>query len=173
MFSSKSSSLIALLASSTKEGKKVRVFKPSNDTRYKEDAIVSHDGLHFPAVNLDVKNLYHQALDYLNDLTDLVVFDEAQFFEAEPMVKLIKHLLSSKIEVVCAGLSQDSFGEPFGAMPVLMALADEVISLKATCAKCFTPKSATRTFRKTKVTEQVVVGGVDIYEPRCFTCWKF
>jgi len=56
-------------------------------------------------------------------------------------------------------------------MPMLLAMADEIVSLKAVCAKCKKINSATRTFRKTDSKEQTIVGGADIYEPRCFNCW--
>jgi thymidine kinase len=104
---------------------------------------------------------------------DVLLFDEAQFFAKEPMEALIRRTICSwGYDVIIAGLSQDSSGKPFGAMPFLLAVADEVITLKAVCAKCKGINMATRTFRTDGSTEQVAVGGSEMYEPRCFSCWE-
>ena len=78
-------------------------------------------------------------------------------------------MLTNKIDVVVAGLELDSDANPFGAMPVLLCLADHVEKCSATC--CICDGSATRTFRKVKTSGQILVGGSDFYEPRCFEHW--
>jgi thymidine kinase len=74
--------------------------------------------------------------------------------------------------VIVAGLPQDSYGKPFGAMPTILAMADNIVCLKAVCSKCKKINSATRTYRKIQDKAQVVVGGIDMFEPRCFECWS-
>ena len=64
----------------------------------------------------------------------------------------------------------DSFGNPFGVMPNLLAMSDEVTKLKSICVLC--KQDATRTFRKTSNKERTLVGGIEAYEPRCLMCWN-
>ena len=76
----------------------------------------------------------------------LVAIDEAHFF-GEKIVPVIKSLLSHDVNVVVSGLDLDFRGEPFGAMPILLSLADEVHKLSGVCdfEGCSNP--ATRTQR--------------------------
>ena len=101
----------------------------------------------------------------------VICIDEAQFF-SEEIIDLVNHILMLGKSAIVAGLSQDSFGKPFGSMPHLLAVADRIISLSAVCSKCRGIGAATRTYRKCESKEQVVVGGADTYEPRCFGCWS-
>lgn len=175
MFAGKTSRLIALARANIIAGNDVVGFKPSNDNRYSDNSITTHDELEFPAfvINKDKPNECFSKICTVGHKTDVIIFDEAQFFAREPMEALVKRAVCNLgYDVIIGGLSMDSSGCPFGAMPYLLAVADEIISLKAVCAKCKTINMATRTFRKGDSTEQVVVGGSDIYEPRCFKCWE-
>ena len=175
MFAGKTSRLISIARANIIAGKDVVGFKPSNDNRYPGENITTHDELEFPAFVIDKKKP-QTCLDKIvavQHRADVIIFDEAQFFEIEPMKALIKRAVCHLgYDVIVAGLSMDSGGRAFGAMPHLLAVSDEIISLKAVCAKCKRVNMATRTFRKDDSTEQVVVGGADIYEPRCFACWE-
>jgi len=84
----------------------------------------------------------------------------------------VDFLLSTGKSVICAGLAQDAFGKPFGPMPLLLSRADNIIHLTAVCAKCKGIGKATRTFRRGESKEQTVVGGAELYEPRCYECWR-
>lgn len=176
MFAGKTSRLISICTSNIIAGNNVVVFKPSNDNRYDAgNFIVSHNLDKFNAVPLDINlpGKAHSIIYSMIPLPALVAFDECQFFDKFRFEQLITQLLYiEKIpHIVCAGLSQDSDGKPFGAMPYLMSIADEVISLKAVCSVCKKIDGATRTFRKSTNDEQVLIGGSEIYEPRCYTCW--
>ena len=98
------------------------------------------------------------------------MIDEAQFFKRSEILTCITEW-EEWAHVIVAGLAQDSFGKPFGAMPEILAVADNIVCLKAVCSKCKKINSATRTYRKVKSNEQIVVGGIDSFEPRCFECW--
>lgn len=175
MFSGKSTRLVSLARANIIAGRDVVGFKPSNDTRCSGDSISTHDEIKFPAFVVD-KDKPQDCFDKIRaagHMVDVLAFDEAQFFAKEPMEALIKRMVCNwGYDVIIAGLSQDSSGNPFGAMPYLLAVADEIITLKAVCVKCKFINMATRTFRKDRSTEQIVVGGAEIYEPRCFTCWE-
>lgn len=170
MFSGKTETLLALINANLHAGNKVSVFKPANDTRYELDYIASHSGGKYPA-SLLRKDYPEDVLEHESfNTADVLVFDECQFFDRQKFELLIRVLLERR--VICAGLPNDFRGQPFGPMPLLLSIADEIISLKGVCAKCKTINSSTRTYRKTKETAQVVVGGAEAYESRCFECWK-
>jgi thymidine kinase len=70
-----------------------------------------------------------------------------------------------------AGLDLDFRGEPFGAMPELIARADAISKLTAVCAVC--GANATRTQRLVGGLPAeygaplIAVGAADLYEARC------
>ena len=67
--------------------------------------------------------------------------------------------------MVLAGLDTTFAGEPFGPIPALMAIADEVLKLSAVCMVCGAP--AIHTQRLGASQELVVVGAAGLYEARC------
>ncbi len=77
------------------------------------------------------------------------------------------------IRVIVAGLDQDFRGDPFGPMPIILSLAEQVSKLHAICVVC--GKDASRTQRmidgRPAYFEEptVVVGGSESYEARCRT----
>jgi len=167
MMSGKSSRLISIINSHIIAGNSVIVFKPQKDTRC-GNKIITHCGRDYPAHS--IKNST-DALNTYVDAHDVVCFDEAQFFD-NYLPYEVDNLLKCGYEVICAGLSQDSFGQPFGPMPQLLCKADKIIHLTAVCVKCKSIAAATRTFRKVSAKEQVFIGGTSMYEARCFDCWK-
>ena len=62
----------------------------------------------------------------------------------------------------------DYRGVPFGPMPELLAIAEEVLKIQAICSQCAAPASYTQ--RLTEDEQQVVVGATDVYEARCRRC---
>ncbi len=177
MFSGKSSELISICKSNMVAGNKTLVFKPASDSRYSLGDIETHDGKKIPARRLN----NHNALSLFDDHSDwlrrseygLVAFDEVQFFNLD-LIEVIDTLIRfCDVDVVCAGLAQDSSGKPFGIMPRLLCMADKITSLTAVCSKCKEIGKATRTFRKVEGGKQVEVGGADKYEARCLPCWSF
>ncbi len=103
----------------------------------------------------------------------VVAIEEAQFFGGE-LAPVVQQLLADGKLVYVTGLNQDFRGEPFGVMPTLMALADELTLLTAICQKCH--GVATRTQRVIDgkpapwSSPLILVGGADYYEARCPDC---
>jgi thymidine kinase len=64
----------------------------------------------------------------------------------------------------------DYTGKPFGCMPQLLAIADYITKLHAICVHC--GNIANMSYRKTKQQSPVVIGELDIYEPRCRVCYE-
>lgn len=176
MFAGKSSTLISKGISHVVAGAGVIAFKPANDDRYDLDNITTHVGGKFLAYPVPINNLFDAANDVFSkyppgDLDiSVILIDEAQFFKPSEILLCITEW-NEWAHIIVAGLAQDSYGKPFGAMPEILAAADNIVCLKAVCSKCKKVNSATRTYRKTKDTSQVVVGGIDLFEPRCFGCW--
>jgi thymidine kinase len=170
MFSGKSEELIRRLRRAEIAGLRALVVKPRIDDRYDVAHVVSHAGAKMRAICVD------SSADVLRlaDGYDAVGIDEAQFFDSG-IVDVVKTLTARGVRVVAAGLDQDFRGEPFGAMPTLLCLAELVDKLHAVCHSC--GGDATRTQRLVGGRpapfsgETVVVGALDSYEARCGTCY--
>ncbi len=164
MFSGKSEELIRRLRRAEIAKKKVVIFKPEIDKRYDEAYVVSHSYQKMKAINIANSG---EIMKYVEPGTEVVGIDEAQFFD-KGIIETVKELAKRNIRVIVAGLDQDYRGEPFGPIPELMAVADQVSKTQAICVKCGNP--ATKTKRIVKSDEQILVGAGDIYEARCRGC---
>jgi thymidine kinase len=167
MFSGKSEELIRRIKRAEIARLKVQVFKPRLDTRYGQDRVSSHSGSQAGAVAVG------QARDILQLVegdTDVVALDEVQFFDWD-ITDVCEVLAEQGKRVIAAGLDQDFRGEPFGPMPLLMALAEEVEKLHAICIICGAP--ATRTQRLINGLPAwfedpvIMVGASESYQARC------
>ena len=173
MYAGKTTALIAELEANLEENKQVLVIKPAIDNRYSDNDIVSHDGTSLQkTTGHTVKRLAVDGEILSSDLEDidLLLIDEAQFFTSL-CLEWVSQYLNRGIDVVAVGLDMDSEGRPFGSMPYLLSLANNVYKLSGVCSVC--GDEATRTFRKVNATSsaQVLIGGSETYEPRCLTHW--
>lgn len=167
MFAGKSEELIRRIRTLKYANKNIVCFKPSIDDRYSETSIASHAGGRYKAY--PVTNV-EQIKSHISKDVDVVAIDEIQFF-GEDILPLLDQLANSGIRVMCAGLDMDFRGEPFGIMPKLLAKAEFVTKLTASCKVC--GEAATRTqriidghpaFYEDPI---VVVGASECYEARC------
>jgi thymidine kinase len=162
MFSGKTEELIRRVKRAQIARQKVQIFKPVIDDRYHKTNVVSHSSQAIEATPVS------DAIDILQkvyDSTRIVAIDEVQFFD-ETIIKVISKLARRGIRVICAGLDQDFRGEPFGPMPQLLCIADDVMKVHAICTVCGVP--ASKTYRKPSTNkDQVLVGETDLYEARC------
>ncbi len=162
MFSGKSEELIRRVRRAQIGRLKVQSFKPGIDDRYSKNDIVSHSAQTVTATPVEDSV---ELLSRVFDSTRVVAIDEVQFFDAN-IVKIVAKLARRGVRVICAGLDQDYKGEPFGPIPELLAIADEVMKVHAVCTVCGSP--ASKTYRKNaKNRDQVLVGETDQYEARC------
>ncbi|RFC54196.1 thymidine kinase [Brumimicrobium aurantiacum] len=165
MFSGKTEELIRRLRRINFAGQELLLFKPRIDKRYSEESVVSHNGESFEAIQVDSSK---EILEHWKK-ERIVAIDEAQFFDDE-IVEIANHLASRGVRVICAGLDMDFKANPFGPMPFLMASAEYVTKVHAICMSC--GNLAQFSHRKTKQTEQVLVGAVEEYEPLCRACYN-
>lgn len=172
MYAGKSEELIRRARRALYAKKKVQVFKPSIDRRYDEEMVVSHVGAKHHAVPV---GSVQELEDSIERNTDVVCIEEAQFFD-DSLVELVVALADSGIEVVVAGLDQDFRRQPFGPMPTLLALADEVVKLRAICIKCGQPASHTYRTIDGKPAHKddpvILIGATETYEARCRNCYE-
>jgi thymidine kinase len=175
MFSGKSEELMYRLRRAEYAKKKVLTIKPEIDTRNSLTCIVSHDGSRREAYPIGGCNDSMNAIMHLADETvDVIGIDEIQFFP-EQTIDVISELVSRRKRVIVAGLDMDFRGEPFGIVPHLMAIAEEVHKLQAICMVCGDEANFPQRLingRPAKYDDPVImVGGSECYEPRCRRCF--
>ena len=158
MFSGKTEELIRRLKRLKYANQSFKVFKPEIDTRNKKNIIKSHGKIEIEAKT--VSNA--KEILYLSADVDVVGVDEAQFF-SEDLVDVCNTLANEGTRVIVAGLDMDFSGKPFGPMPNLMAIAEEVTKVHAVCSE--TGEPALYSYRKGKNDNVVLLGEKDEYEP--------
>lgn len=161
MFSGKTEELIRRVKRAQIAKQRVQIFKPAIDIRYHEEDVVSHSS---QAIKSEPVESAVDILIRLKDSTRVVAIDEVQFFD-EAIITVITKLAARGCRVICAGLDLDFRAQPFGPMPILLALADEVTKIHAICTICGAP--ATRSQRLSKSNAQVLLGETDSYDARC------
>lgn len=165
MFSGKTEELIRRLRRAEYARMSTEIFKPSIDTRYSEDDVVSHDEKSIRSTPVEST----QNILILANEVDVVGIDEAQFFD-QGLVNVCNKLANQGARVVVAGLDMDFMGNPFGPIPALMATAEHVTKIHAICVRC--GNLANHSHRKSKSKKLVVLGETDEYEPLCRTCFN-
>lgn len=182
MFSGKSTVLISKLERATYAERRVLVIKPKIDTRTvsriasrkkknKKDSTFEEHGS-FPAHEVTSAQEFIQLVS--QHQPDVLAIDEVQFFP-EWIPQLINELLdvneNSDFVIIVSGLDMDAWKKPFGIIPQLMAMADEVDKLTAVCFKCKKPANLTYKYGGT-LSQIIEVGDTEKYEARCRSCHK-
>ena len=165
MFSGKTEELIRRLKRARIAGLKVEIFKPSVDTRYSDNMVVSHD--ENSIISTPVENASMILL--LATDVDVVGVDEAQFFD-NAIVEVCTTLANRGGRVVVAGLDMDYAGKPFGPMPALMSVSEYVTKVHAICVEC--GNLANYSFRLAEERSVVLLGKKDVYKPLCRNCYN-
>ena len=154
MFSGKTEELIRRLRRAKFARQKVEIFKPAIDVRYSEEDVVSHDQNHIPSTPLD---------------SSASILLLAQFFDMG-LVDVCNELANRGVRVIIAGLDMDFKGIPFGPMPALCAIADDVTKVHAICVKC--GNLAYVSHRLVDNDRRVLLGETQEYEPLCRECYQ-
>jgi thymidine kinase len=176
MFAGKTEELLRRVERARIAKKRVLLFKPTLDTRYSKEEVVTHYGRSLPCHRLPPGASLEELEGLVGDelaTADVVAFDEAHFF-GEGFSALCEALVARGKRVIVAGLDLNFRGEPFGPMPELLALADEVLKLQAVCVVCGKP--ATRSQRlidgkPAREGPEILIGGLESYEARCRDCF--
>ena len=165
MFSGKTEELIRRLRRAQFAKQRVEIFKPSIDVRYSEEEVVSHEGNSILSTPVDSS----ASILLMGQESDVVGIDEAQFFDMG-IVDVCNELANRGVRVIVAGLDMDFKGVPFGPMPALCAIADDVTKVHAICVKC--GNLAYVSHRKVDSDQRVLLGETTEYEPLCRECYQ-
>lgn len=172
MFAGKTEELIRRARRALYAKQKVQVFKPAIDSRYDEAMVVTHMGVRHDAVAIGSVS---ELIAKVDKDTNFVGIEEVQFFSSEIIPFLVK-LADKGVDVVVAGLDQDFRRLPFGPVPELMAIADDVVKLHAICMHC--GAIASHTYRSIDGKPAhwddplILIGATESYEARCRKCYK-
>lgn len=165
MFSGKTEELIRRLKRAQFAKQKIEIFKPTVDTRYSDLDVVSHDLHSIPCTPIkDPAKMLEVSAD-----VKVVGIDEAQFFD-NTLIDVAQKLANRGVRVIVAGLDTDYLGKPFGPIPGLMAIAEDVQKVHAICVKC--GNLANHSHRLSASKQLVVLGEKDVYEPLCRDCFN-
>ena len=165
MFSGKTEELIRRLRRAQFANQVIAIFKHAVDNRYSDVEVVSHDFHKISSTPIsDPKKMLEVGPE-----VQVVGIDEAQFFD-ESLVEVCQQLADRGIRVIVAGLDTDYLGIPFGPMPRLMAVAEDVQKVHAICVKC--GNLANHSHRLSKSKDLVLLGEKDVYEPLCRDCYN-
>lgn len=174
MYSGKTEELIRRMRQVMIARQSCRIFTPRLDTRYNVGHVASHTGAKLEAVSI---SSISEAIAGAEDV-QVIALDELHFLEdsAEAILAGCQALADRGLRVIVAGLDQSYRAEPFPALMQLMAVAEQVDKLYAICVRC--GAYATRTQRLVNGqpapanAPTIVVGGLDLYEARCRSCYE-
>ncbi len=165
MFSGKTEELLRRLKRAQIAKLEVQIFKPKTDTRYHETNVVSHNSNSAQAISVENAS----AILLYGSNAQVIGIDEAQFFDDE-LPSVCQKLANKGIRVIIAGLDMDFEGKPFGTMPNLMAIAEEVTKVYAVCMRC--GGAALYSYRLVNNKNQLLLGEKENYEPLCRSCYN-
>lgn len=168
MFCGKTEELIRRVRRAIIARQTVRVFKPQIDDRYGIQNITSHTGQSVEAIPVESSA---EILELVDGGATVIAIDEAQFFDME-LVDVVQRLVDKNpLRIIIAGLDTDFRGEPFGPMPQLLSIAEEVTKLRAICVVCGEDASRTQRLVNGKPAAYddplILVGAQESYEARC------
>ena len=165
MFSGKTEELIRRLKRAKFANQRVEIFKPQLDIRYSAEDVVSHDANAIRCTPVEsARNIMLLATD-----VDVIGIDEAQFFD-DNLVQVCNELANQGTRVIVAGLDLDFLGVPFGPIPALCAIADDVTKVHAICVRC--GSLAYISHRTVDNENRVLLGEQTAYEPLCRSCYQ-
>ena len=168
MFCGKTEELIRRVRRAIIARQTIRVFKPRIDDRYGIQNITSHTGQSVEAIPVESSG---DILKLADGGATVIAIDEAQFFDMG-LVDVVQRLVDENpLRIIIAGLDTDFRGEPFGPMPQLLSIAEEVIKLRAICVVCGEDASRTQRLVDGKPAAYddplILVGAQESYEARC------
>ncbi len=170
MFAGKTSELLKRILWAKHQNKKIIVIKPSIDNRYSNQKIITHNDLSHDCYSMASWETALKDFKFEKNTVDVLFLDEIQFMDTSDTLNNVDDILNKGIDVVCAGLDQDSRGKPWETSSMLLGLSDKIVKIYGFCNVCGV--EATKTYRKTEGGERTQVGAANIYEPRCLKHWE-
>ena len=169
MFAGKTSELLKRILWAKHQNKKIIVIKPVIDNRYSQEKIITHNDLSHDCFSMKSWEEVNNNFVFKSNLVNVVFLDEIQFMHTKQTLENIEIILNNGIDVVCAGLDQDSRGKPWETSSMILGLSDKILKIYGFCNVC--GMEATKTYRKEEGGDRTQVGAANIYEPRCLKHW--
>ncbi len=164
MFSGKTEELIYRIKLAENQGLSTALIKPKKDNRYHTKNIVSHNGTSMASIATENSNDILKLVENVQ----VIGIDEVQFFDND-IIDICHQLATKNYRIILAGLDKDYLNNPFGPMPGLISISENITQLAAICHQC--GDKAYNTFKKTKSNTIIEIGENDIYEARCNECY--
>lgn len=176
MFSGKTEELMRRLKRSEFAKQDVLTIKHKIDNRSGYTCISSHNGNKREAHSIEnSEESLSKILELVDEKITVIGIDEIQFFPKE-IIGVICELVKKGKKVIAAGLDLDFRGEPFGIMPTLLAIADNITKLHAICIQCGDDASISQRIvdgKPAKYNDPIImVGASEHYEARCRGCFS-
>lgn len=165
MFGSKTTRLLAIVDRYIRQNKRVVAFKPEMDDRYTASEIMTHSGGHIPAFTVKSgDDILRETKKAGVPPVDVIAVDEA--FMIDGCASALLELFRSGKTVVVSSLQLSASGMVFDEVKNMMPWATKIEICPAVCP--ITGRNAYYTHRKFESLDEIVVGGDDLYEPRCW-----
>jgi len=172
MFSGKSEELIRRLRRAEFAQQTTQIFKPTIDNRSTIEYIHAHSGGKLAAIAADNPQVI---AEFTLETTQVVGIDEVQFFSPD-IVETITDLIAQGKRIIAAGLDLDFRAQPFGCMPILLAIADSVTKLNAVCMVCGSDAHHTQRLLNGIPANfhdpLIMIGAQECYQARCRKCYE-
>ncbi len=163
MFSGKSSELIKKIRLFRIINKNVLVIKPTIDTRYDKNRIVTHNNEKSDCVIIDDLSKIDSEII---KIYDIIIIDEGQFL-LNLKINVINWVEELNKHVIISGLDCDFQRNPIGEMLDLIPYADQYKKYVALCKYCSDGTEAIFSKRITNSTEQFLIGDENEYVSVC------
>ena len=172
MFSGKTEEQIRRLRRAKLAGKQTLAFKHCLDNRKTIDHLVSHNGSQIKAFAAsDAETIVSMTPDEVS----FIGIDEIQFFSHQ-IIQSVVDLVENGKHIIASGLDMDFRGNPFGCMPTLLAIADDVTKLASICSICGENARLSQRLvngAPAKYEDQtIMVGASETYQARCRDCYE-
>ena len=128
MFAGKTSELLKRILWAKHQNKKIIVIKPSIDNRYSNEKIITHNELSHECYAMTDWEIALKKFRFHKNNVDMVFLDEIQFMDTVDTLSNVDIILNNGIDVVCAGLDQDSRGKPWETSSMLLGLSDKIVN---------------------------------------------
>ncbi|SOK58443.1 Thymidine kinase [Yersinia phage fHe-Yen9-04] len=172
MSSGKSTSLLQTAFNYKEKGYEVLIYTSALDDRYGVGKVTSRIGIDADAIIIPKDNitvLNDAKISMISNQIKAIFVDECQFLSAEQVDILGSIVDEYDISVFCYGIRTDFESNLFSGSKRLFEISDKIEELRNIC-QC--GKKAIMNARLVDSTEQVLIGGNDVYQSMCRKCYR-
>jgi len=164
MFGSKTTKLLSYINRAKYKRKIVEAYKPVIDNRYAKSEIVSHTGLRCAATFVSIGQDIIDHISTLKIKPNIIAIDEA--FMIKGIADTVLSLYKEGFTIVISSITLTESLIVFPEMKNLLPFATKVKICSAICEQC--DKKAYNFVKKPEIPDEIIIGGSDVYEARCW-----